>query len=643
LLHFIAEILQYTALTLFLYVLPGYAILAWLWRGPALAWAEQLGLAAGLTIALYPILLLWLYLIGVQPGAFLAWIPGGVGLCVWLVNQYRQRAQWPKVTTWRPRWEQATSYALIVLLILLIVTRLLPIRTLLAPAWGDSIHHTMITQLIMDQHGLFQSWAPYAPMRTFTYHFGLHIALANWGWVSGMDAPHTVLIGSQMLNVLAILAVYPLGLRLAGGQRWAGVAVVLVAGLLSSMPAFYVNWGRYTQLTGQIILPVALWAFDQWWADQKRTNARLLGLIVLLGAGLVLNHYRIALIMATAALAWALWGLWVLRHNLGEWRTRALGIGMAGLGALALVAPWLMLVQAGQLPTIYTALANRDTASARVRDDLNGWMNLSSYYPTILWGSALIMLLGAFWKQRRLAWSLLLWALLTFFATNPFLLNLPGSGWVTNFLLIIGVYIPLTLTTGWGLGMIWQQLEGVMIGRVLLLLSLLLAAGWGARQQMRIIDPFYQMVMPADQRAYAWIRANTPLAARFLVNGFLAYNNSVVVGSDGGWWLPFYTQRFSSVPPISYVSEALSPDVTREQIKAIEVDVRESQGDPAILHSVLCRNAITHVYIGERQGQVGFETTPLLPPTWLSQNDDFSLLFQAGHAQIWGFDQTQCP
>ena len=36
-------------------------------------------------------------------------------------------------------------------------------------------------------------------------------------------------------------------------------AFVLVAALLMPMPAYFVNWGRYTQLAAQALLPVVLW------------------------------------------------------------------------------------------------------------------------------------------------------------------------------------------------------------------------------------------------------------------------------------------------------------------------------------------------------------------------------------------------
>jgi len=34
-----------------------------------------------------------------------------------------------------------------------------------------------------------------------------------------------------------------------------------------------------------------------------------------------------------------------------------------------------------------------------------------------------------------------------------------------------------------------------------------------------------------------------------------AYGDSVIVGSDGGWWLPLLARRQTTLPPINYGSE----------------------------------------------------------------------------------------
>lgn len=49
-----------------------------------------------------------------------------------------------------------------------------------------------------------------------------------------------------------------------------------------------------------------------------------------------------------------------------------------------------------------------------------------------------------------------------------------------------------------------------------------------------------------------WIRHSTSDDARFYVNSFTAYGDTVYAGSDGGWWLPFLSGRASNLPNILY-------------------------------------------------------------------------------------------
>jgi uncharacterized membrane protein len=61
---------------IFLYIIPGWALLGLLWPGwGKLHWGEKLGLSAGVSLAIYPIIFLWTHLIGLSLGPLYAWIP----------------------------------------------------------------------------------------------------------------------------------------------------------------------------------------------------------------------------------------------------------------------------------------------------------------------------------------------------------------------------------------------------------------------------------------------------------------------------------------------------------------------------------------------------------------------------------------
>ncbi len=88
------DIILYTLAAAYLFFLPGDALLRSLLPRPALPWMHRIGLAAGLSLSLYPLLFLWAYLFGLQVGPLLAWGPGAAGLAVWVWAQ-RSRLRQP--------------------------------------------------------------------------------------------------------------------------------------------------------------------------------------------------------------------------------------------------------------------------------------------------------------------------------------------------------------------------------------------------------------------------------------------------------------------------------------------------------------------------------------------------------------------
>jgi hypothetical protein len=125
------------------------------------------------------------------------------------------------------------------------------------------------------------------------------------------------------------------------------------------------------------------------------------------------------------------------------------------------------------------------------------------------------------------------------------------------------------------------------------------------RPRIRDVRPAeHVLVTRPDLRAAQWIDENLPGDAKFLVNSFFAYGGSAVVGSDGGWWLPLLTQRLTTQPPLTYVSEA-GP---REDFVAYTNDLIEmikSRGliDPDVQEELISRG-VTHIYVGQQQGSV---------------------------------------
>ena len=586
------------ALGIALCLLPGLALLRLLWRADLLTIAERLGLAVGLSVGLPPLCLLAVHVAGLRWSAGATWgyllISAVIGL--WPAHQPREwRARWAA----HPRLDLPAGLLLGVTLTATLV-RLYVVRDLPTGLWGDSYQHTMIAQLLVDNGGLFESWAPYAPLTTFTYHYGFHANVAFFHWLTGVDVPHSLVWIGQALNAASVPLAYLLVARLSG-DRWAGVWAALITGMLSTMPGYYVNWGRYTQLAGQVELPALIVC----WAgllDAERRSWRQITLAGVTTAGLLCTHYRVAVF---AACFLAGYGLVLLarRHaprQIGELALR--GAVAAALG-VALATPWLLNVRNGQLVrATATVLANQ------VNPDLIALANalpvdqlftlfVSPYLLALALGGAVL----AFWKRDWRMASIAIWPLLTLLATNPNLIGLPGAGLLTNFAALLASYLVIAPLAGYAIAWAQRKLARYPAATGAIVLTLIGLCAWGAAQQAQIVDSkAFMLLTPADARALAWVRAHTPADARFLVNSMAANQESVSVGTDGGWWMPLLGRRASTVPPMTYVSEvAETPDYV-EQVNRFGKAIRAAGPTSAEGLQLLCAAGARYIYSGKR-------------------------------------------
>ncbi len=635
---------------LFLFVLPGWALLALVF--PAwgrLAWLEKLGLAAGFGLALYPLLILWTSLIGLRLGTLYAWLPplAGLATLAWAGVKQGRRLPAPGNPGWLRRAAgsvlglvrslRAVDFASLAILGLLFFTRFWSIRTLEAPMWGDSYQHTVITQLFLDHGGLFSSWQPYADLVTFTYHYGFHSAAAVFAWMTGVAAPRAVLWTGQILNFLAVIALYPLILKI-GRNSWAGAAGLLVAGLLAPVPMAYVNWGRYTQLAGQVILPAALYFA---WASLEgaKTDRRSASLASLAFGGLALTHLRVWII--GLAFLPALLLLCLRKEAIRAWLGQALWIGV-GAGLLSL--PWLLNTLSGKILAIFSKQISTPASQVSAyTQEYNQVGDLLFYLPVGLWLLLPLALAWGLWRREKGIALFATWGFIVLLITNPHWLGLPGSGSISNFTIFIAIYILAALLLGPAAGWLTGVWEGQgstrrawMGWNVLLALALIVLGSWGAWQRLREVRSLpYSLVGRPDVRAAAWIRSHTPDNARFLVNSFEAFGGTAIVGSDGGWWLPILTGRRTNLPPLNYAFEqGPDPDYRTRVNEFARAVAANGITHPDTL-ALLRESGISYLYVGQQQGQVNHSGPAVLDPQILLASPEFKPVFHQD--RVWIF------
>lgn len=608
--------LYWVGLAGLLLLIPGLGLLS-LFKGWGRLTAEDLLLAWGAGLALYPLGLLWADLFGLKPGIWLVVGLNALGLGVLLAVRLRKKA--PEVLA-EPE-PPGVLAALAGLGFLIFLVRMLAVRGLAGPQWGDSVHHALITELIRSKGGLFDDWGPYADLTSFSYHFGFHAFSAALSWVSGAEAPEAILVAGQLLNGLAVLGLYPLGRRLFN-SAWAGVLAVLLGGLLFPAPAYYVRWGRYTQLAGQVILPAALvLTLELMGAKGRRLG--LLGAAGVLLGGLLVTHYRVALFYGAFALGLGLF--WAARRGL---KPPALGLLPLGVLALGLTLPWWPRVLAGKLPQIAAGYLRPS-----VEVESNAFGPLLGYLPAWAWVLWAVSLGLGLWGRVEGAGLLGLWVGLAFLLTNPDLLGLPGAGFVGNFTLLIAAYIPAALSLGWAGSALAERLKL----KPALVLGLVLGLGLlGAYRQLGIAEPgAHSMLTWTDLEALRWVRENTPPDSGFLINGFFAYGGTIVVGSDAGWWLPLLGGRRASVPPMPYVSERpRDPEYVAKVNGLMALVLEKGPKDPEVMASLRAAG-IEYVYIGQKRGRVNNPAGRTLEPAELLASPAYEPVYHLNRAWVF--------
>lgn len=542
---------------------------------------------------------------------------------------------WVPRRRWRLRYEALRRHAkwlglFGVIILLTLLTRWLHIHDLVLPPWIDSVHHTMVTRLLIERGALPNTYTPFIPEGRFFYHWGYHALVAWLAWLLKRTDPlaiaQLVLQFGQVLNTLIVLMLYAAG-RVLFNSRRAGLLAALITGVVSWFPAYYVTWGRYTQLAGLLVFCSFLIML---WQIRTRFDYATMMVAALLGAGVFLIHIRVFIFALTFIGALT---LFVVVDR--DWRTLGLWL-LVGLTITVITAPWLRVLIAYQqersailvsnspaqiesFNTYYNVVQkdllwaphNRELlslATAGVTGIL-GWGKapVGERALSLLWLGGLVYLLLQKRKGRlgRLAkaWGLLaLWGMLTVLLLNIHVLGMPNINIIHNNSAIIALFIPLSLAVGGLFAWVQRELCPVRWAWIAMLILVLGGGLWGALAMKDVVNPTTVLARPADVEAMRWIKEHTSPAAHFAVN-IWPWLGQTYAGSDGGYWIPLLTDRSSILPPALYTACLPKEDVSRVN-QTLTTWSHVNDMTDQMLRRWLQRHHITHVYVGANGGIV---------------------------------------
>ncbi len=616
---------------LFLF-LPGYAVARLLLPGARYGALDRLLAAPALSLAILALATLWATTLGLPLGAPAAWalmtaaVAGALG--------GRPRGAWwipGKSVPWPSGALVALAYG--VLFASALALRLWSTRDLLPALGADTYHHTLIARLLVERGGVPDAYAPYAPIATFAYHFGFHALVAWLHWLTGADVGALVGLAGHLVNAAVALGVAFFVRRVTGDELAAVLAAWLVA-LVSVFPAYLVNWGRFTQAAGLVVLPVAaaLGLDAAGWraagppprpfAQKARggPHPRPLsqmgegwgGTVALATAGLFLAHYRMAAVLALLLAVWLGAALLARPRERAGWR-QAGALLTAATGAGLLLAPWLGRLagaltlglgeQPGAYGAAYYALERLSTAPDQ-----------PTTLPLLALAALGLALAG--WRLARCQTDaaatavvlLALWTMAQVALANPYWwpVPMPLAGRVDLVTVLAGLAFPVAVAAAYALARALRA-AGRRAPRLTAVAALGLVGGGtlgGAAQLLGLVTPGNALLAPADLAAAEWMRAHTPADARVAVNTVIfPWAPDYVVGVDGGYWLPLLAGRATTVLPMVYAAERGSDPTAVRAMVAVARALRDAPADPATA-AVLRAAGVGYVYHSGRPGGV---------------------------------------
>jgi len=611
--------------------LPGWLLLDFSNIRKRFDFGEQTALSIGISLGLIPILMLWTTLLHLRWTKTHVLLIAGL-LIIFLVlrltyqflkfhkskNQNKNLSEGGLFRGLAGKLVQLTiPFSLIIVFLITLTVRMIMVRDLATPAWVDSVHHALITRLILSTGSYPLSYAPYWDINPSSYHPGFHSITATFIWLSNLSIDQALLIFGQVLNAMAVFSVY-LFTKTFTRNTISGIFAALITGFLTPMPAYYTSWGRYTELAGLIIFPTAftliLSLMDE---NARKQKYWLIFLSAMTISGLFMVHYRVTVFLGVLILTY--FGIIILfniRKPISTIPTKIRLIFIAVFVSIFLVFPWMsQVIQNSVLPMIKTAGTR----------PIPFFQDFSWAFLTTASGKQTLVLagLGLVWsliERKRFAYVVMVWITLLFLIANFDALHIPGAGLLTSSSVEIMLFIPISLLGGYFIAVMigyWKALfpQKFMILFIgIVFIATLWVAYTGAKQLITIINPITILSREADLRAIDWVENNLPRNETIVINPF-AWGYGLFAGADGGYWISPLTGRATLPPPVLY-----GLGLSRKRIIEQSQQVINLSSNPDSLWDFLQTNQYHYLYIGAKGG--------VLSPEKLSSNNHFSTIYQ---------------
>ena len=625
-------------LALVIMYVPGLAILNRFSAFRRIDGVSRLCIAPGVSASVYMVLFALSYVFGIRLGPWTPWacsILALGSLCYPL----------PRIP--RRPYPLAILPCLVFMLVagVLLASRLAAVSGLVAPMWGDSVHHTIIVQLMLDNGGLFHSWRPYDEVAGFTYHVGFHVVTTLYAWMRGTTADIAVLMMGQIANFSAVLALYALP-RLWTTNMWGGIGSVVIGGFISRYPFYFTYWGRYTQLIGHVVLIAALVVLSVYLkAPRRRDNVAFLVVLPIVIAGLGMAQYKVAVIFVGLAIPLVM-AESIARYHHGRGLREAF---VASLGRASLVAGLAVLifmtrgyyVLHGPLGESLARKATMQVSAQSVELTQTAPLLITiaqagfdSTASVVIWGVVALAVGVALFIRRDALWFPV-GVGVCLILMNPRIVGIRRDGFLDDFHMSLTIYIVAASMCGLAIGTLAAAIPASRWSNSLAAICCL-ALTWFGVTHLPPLPLGSVFVLPDDLRMMEWIKGNVPPGEKIVVLGFV-HAESFAVGRDAGWWIPFYTGRRTNLIFMAAGQEVPYDTLSRRSELALTKALYTRDMSLPVSTEWFRAHGYRYFYIGAKpltwkEGDGPADHSALVQQ--LARNPDLKLIHQSGDARL---------
>lgn len=478
------------------------------------------------------------------------------------------------------------SLTTIILIVLTII--LYSLRNIVAGLGSDSYHHTLISQLILENGKAPNNYLQYAPLVSFSYHFGFHALSALISNITGIHLRLIVPITGIFILGLISISCYFLSYQIFQNRTISFITGILTI-CFSISPFYLVNFSRFPQLLGLAFCGTFIGLFIFWSRENYPNN--FFPFVTLITLGQAFAHYRITLISILGILLFILLMFFESINKKIFLMLTLKKMFLYIISTILLFSPWLVQVIISKQNGVSGDIGEMGESFFSLTRLGPEMLNYPSNIPifTILAFSTILLLIK---KNQLIVW-LFSWIILLILFSSKIFLGI----FMDTVSVIFSLFIPILIIVSWVIYEIisnlsikiprMRQYSFLLIPPLIYFISLIPSH----------IHPEYSFVAPEDLVAFQWIEDNTMPNAKFVVNSFnFDFNAKYIIGIDSGYWIPLLANRQTITIPMIFIIEQIENEEYLDNlIKVHNFD------NFSTIENVIMLNKLgyTHIYIGQ--------------------------------------------